>query len=198
MLERQNRLSKSTLVTMLCGFVTVNLACNGETDKHQGGDETAESTGNLDTTGAGSTTAGGNDTTEGSSPEDANYPAPIPFTPQGICPQSTFGPVSFSGQGLACAPPCAGQGQCPGGETGSALPVCAFNPSSSGAPCTMMGSATECPNANETCVPTAGGGLGCLAASTHCILTCVAPGMCPDSMACTVAGVCEYINDPNA
>lgn len=65
-----------------------------------------------------------------------------PFWPRyedSACPEGTYGPISIvPAPFYLCAPQCDGTGRdapCPQAATGSATPVCAFNPDSSGTPC---------------------------------------------------------------
>ncbi len=55
---------------------------------------------------------------------------------QMTCPEGYFmQPVAFAQGFGVCAPECDAEGMCPAAESGTAVGVCAFNPSSSGDAC---------------------------------------------------------------
>ncbi len=130
----------------------------------------------------GDDTTGSNTTGEA---EDSKWPKP---DANAECPEG-FVPAQFVMGGLVCSPACAGPGKiCPSGDTGNAMPACVFNPDSSGTPC-MEGE--MCEDDAEMCVQTGGGGMACLAPSSHCVLLCQGL-MCPDGMECSGDLVCQY------
>ncbi|RMG97720.1 MAG: hypothetical protein D6705_08120 [Deltaproteobacteria bacterium] len=148
----------------------------------QGSGTATGTTGTADT-GTGDTGTAGTAGTGGGA--DPNYPDPGPNVE---CPDGLI-PVSFQMGYAVCAPACDNMGQCPDGESGTAMGACVFNPDSSGDACD--GDA-DCTVPEETCQPVGGGGKACLLPSSHCALTCGGGETCPDGMECTDVGVCQY------
>jgi hypothetical protein len=91
--------------------------------------------------------------------------------------------------GIVCAPKCGVNDMCPDPATGTVQGECLFNPNSSGAAC-MMGD--MCAGEEEECVMTGGGGMACLAPSSHCVLLCGGGATCPDGMECYDDLICQY------
>ena len=137
--------------------------------------------------------------------------------PEGCCPEEApvncgFGvcaPTEESCEDLGMGyPPCGGLGSCPEegqyclnesgwfaclpecGEECPAPGVCAFNPDSSVADCSVDG---MCDDPEEMCTDNAAGGRTCLLASSHCVPLCQTLVDCPAGMDC-VDGVCLFAN----
>jgi len=159
---------------------TTDAATSSTTDPSVGTTEDVGTT--TDTT----NTTGGDTTTGGAA--DPNWPAPDPMNPMMPCEEG-FAAASFSMGGVVCAPKCDVQDMCPDGATGDAQPACVFNPDSSGAACKM---GDVCEAEKEDCVMTGGGGMACLAPSSHCVLLCTGGETCPDGMQCFDDLICQY------
>ena len=168
---------------------------NSSSDADAGGSGASESTTEEATTASAPSTTGS--TTDLEPPAaDPIYPAPVPYAMTGQCPPGTDGPFDLT-SGLVCTPACGEAMTCPFATTGSAVGSCVFHPYDSGAPC-MPGRDDDCEVEGESCEPAAVGGHACFAPPSHCLLLCgPTVGQCPDSMACNVLGICEYLMDPN-
>lgn len=148
-----------------------------------GGDPTGDASGGGTT---GPDSGGATGSTGGAPGEDPIYPRPA----DGMCP----GDTAFLDPGTDfCGALCDASDVCPEAATGSADPVCAYNPDSSASSCTNN---NQCPP-GETCEDNAGGSRSCLRPASHCVLFCeVDAGMCPVQMICDPIGggdgICVY------
>lgn len=143
-------------------------------------DDATGTTGGGDSTSSSSSTSVTSTTSDptGDTSGDPDYPPPDQCPADGVPVQ-----LGSAGDNGVCLPPCAGDGTCPSGESGTAIGVCGFNPLSTFGACM---SDVDC-TSGETCID----GTCYYEPPTHCVLTCDGGAICPMGMDC-FSGVCSY------